>query len=529
MSETTTVIHDLMSRKNDQSMLVRFGGGDAFTGAESVTLATTAATVLAESGASPGSRVALMMNNCPGFAWSYLGAMCAGLIPVPINTALHGQLLGTLLAQIEPSVTVVSEDYLEAITGCGADPGRILTVHSEQPSPGRSAAKAHDFEDVMSRAGLSEPVATSVHDAACILYTSGTTGPSKGAIYSHGMISEFADFGDWIFGLDENDVMYNCLPMFHANALVLTLCGAIRSGGGAVIGDRFSAATYWKEVVDYGATVLSFLGSMYPILLNQEKQPEESEHHARVALAVPSPPSNMAAFEDRFGIKLTTLYGLSDMAMPIGVPHGTAARPGKAGIPHPDWEVALRDESGNEVGPDTPGEMVIRPRRTGIMPLGYWRNSEATVQTWRDLWFHTGDILSVDSEGWFTFVDRSKDKIRRSGENVSSFEVETVLQDAPGVEEVAVYGVPAEMGEDEVMVAVVVGTEWSGPAELVGYAEERLPYFAVPRYVRELDAMPKTPTAKIRKEQLRAEAVVPDVYDAGPRGRKHRASRRDRS
>jgi carnitine-CoA ligase len=356
-----------------------------------------------------------------------------------------------------------------------------------------------------------------------IMYTSGTTGPSKGIMYSHGMALEFADFGKWLFGFDRDDVMFNCLPLFHGNALLLTMLGALRTGGKAVFAESFSASTYWETVRDCGATILSLLGSMFSILWNRPASEGDRAHKARIALTVPVPKEHFVDFETRFGLALTSLYGLTDIGMPVGVPYPQRAEPGKAGIVHPDWACQIVDEFDQEVPAGTVGEMIFRPLKPNIMQLGYWREPAETLRAWRNLWFHTGDLLRRDEDGTFTFIDRSKDAIRKSGENISSFEVELVLADHPAVAEVAVYAVPSSLGEDDVMATVVLepGADCD-PADLVEYADRYLPYFAVPRYVQVVDALPKTATAKVKKDVLRATGVHEGVFDAGPRTRKQR-------
>jgi crotonobetaine/carnitine-CoA ligase len=261
---------------------------------------------------------------------------------------------------------------------------------------------------------------------------------------------------------------------------------------------------------------------MAPILWRQEPSHWEQAHKLRLGLVIPAPLDHYEEFEARFKIKCTELYGLTDANLPLGVPHGEN-RPGSCGVPVPGWECRLVDDYDEEVEPGEPGQLVVRPTRPWVGQLGYWRMPEATVAAWQNLWFHTGDLMRQDEDGWFYFLDRSKDAIRRSGENISSYEVEQVLLSHPAVFEAAVYAVRAELAEDEVMAAVVLepGKETT-PEEILKWCEPKLAYFAVPRYLDIRTSIPKTQTEKVQKQILRNEGVTPTAYDRGPSGRRMR-------
>jgi crotonobetaine/carnitine-CoA ligase len=356
-----------------------------------------------------------------------------------------------------------------------------------------------------------------------ISYTSGTTGRSKGIMYSTEMTIAFAESNNWLLGYTAEDVGFNCLPLFHGNAIFCTMIPAMRAGAFVVFAPRFSASNFWQSVRAERATVLSLLGSMVPILLNQEPAAEDRNTTARIALAVPNPDKRFHEFQERFGLKLTSLYGMTDLGVVIGVPHDVPGRPGKCGIENPIWECYVADDNDQRVPDGVVGELLVRPRRPYVMQMGYWRNAEATVNTWRNLWFHTGDYLRRDAEGWFEFIDRKKDAMRRFGENISSFEVESALLSHTAVEEVAVYAVPANLSEDEVMASIVLKAGCAATAaELLKHCEVELPYYAVPRYYRIVTELPRTQTAKVQKGELRQLGVDASTWDAGPRGRSKR-------
>jgi crotonobetaine/carnitine-CoA ligase len=353
------------------------------------------------------------------------------------------------------------------------------------------------------------------------MYTSGTTGPSKGVLHTHNSIVAFGDKAQWLFRYTADDVSHNCLPLFHANALCVTLLPSVRIGATAFFGRRFSASGFWPELREHKATVTSILGAMVPILWGAEPSARDLDNEVRVALSVPTPPAEFYdGFERRFGLRLVSQYGMSDTSMVIGTPPDVRGRPGYAGVCSRDFECVVVDEHDQPVPDGTPGELVVRPLKPDIIMRGYWNNPSATLDAFRNLWFHTGDVLIREPDGWFKFIDRKKDAMRRFGENISSFEVESVIAMHPDVAEVAVYGVPAQLSEDEVMAAVVFrpGHE-PDMASLGCYCDEQLPYFASPRYLVALDELPKTENEKVRKDVLRGRGVTPETVDRGPRGR----------
>jgi carnitine-CoA ligase len=499
--------------------ILEFEGAASYSAEALVTNSSKFASIIQALGVNPGERVAIMAGNRAEFIWATFGSIYAGAVPAPLNVGFKGPILDLMLSKLAPSLVIVeastSSAVRDSLDRTGLTPSVIDLDEASRSTDSLALGPA------MAAAAQGHRRESNADELALIMYTSGTTGPSKGAMLSHGMALEFGDFAKWLFDFDSSDVMYNCLPLFHANSLLLTLLGAVRVEGKAVFGETFSATSYWTSVRESGATIVSLLGSMFPILWNRPPSPDDTKHNARIGLTVPSPRDHFYDFQDRFGLRLTALYGVSDVGMPIGVPAGTDARPGKAGILHPHWECKLVDDNGDEVTAGESGQLLMRPLKPNITQLGYWAAPVETLKARKEGWFNTGDALVCDEEGWYTFVDRRSDAIRRSGENISSFEVEMVLQDHPAVAEVAVIGVPSELGEQEVVAVVVVeaGADLQESA-LVAYAEETLPYFAVPRYVRLVDALPKTATAKVRKDLLRDAGCPEGTFDAGARGRR---------
>jgi carnitine-CoA ligase len=495
---------------------VRFTDGASYTAPDLLQQSGRLAALFASKGIKAGDRVVIFCGNRVEFLWSLFAASWLGAVPAPLNVSLRGMTLRHPLDELEPQVIVCENATAEVLTACGGAENRlVLNVDTE---PAFAELRAGRGE-----ASIPSAVTSSPSDLAFISYTSGTTGPSKGIMYSHEMTIAFAESNDWLFRYTGEDIAFTCLPLFHGNAVFCTLVPGLRAGARVVYAPRFSASTYWKQVREERATVLNLLGSMVPILLEQPPTKEDAVTTARIALAVPMPNKRFNEFQERFGMKLTSLYGMTDMGVLVGIPYDVPGRPGKCGIENPIWECYLADDNDMPVADGVIGELLARPRRPHIMQLGYWRNPQATAQTWRNLWFHTGDYLRRDAEGWYEFIDRKKDAMRRFGENISSFEVETALQSHPDVQDVAVYAVDARLAEDEVMTSLVLKPGATvTPAELLRHCEAELPYYAVPRYYRIVSDLPRTSTAKIQKGELRRIGVDDRTWDAGPRGRSKR-------
>jgi crotonobetaine/carnitine-CoA ligase len=474
------------------------------------------AALLASKGVKAGDRVVILCGNRVEFLWILFAASWLGAVPAPLNVSLKGTTLRHPLDELDPAVILCENATIEALNSCGTATQRTVMNADTDPA----------IKDILAGGGPMQlpPVhAGSPADLAFISYTSGTTGPSKGIMYSNEMTIAFAESNDWLFGYTPRDVGFTCLPLFHGNAIFCSLIPGLRGGAKIVYSPRFSASTYWQTVREEKATVLSLLGSMVPILLDRPPTDQDAVTTARIALAVPMPNKRFHEFQERFGMKLTSLYGMTDLGVVVGVPVDVPGRPGKCGFENPIWECYLADDDDQPVADGVIGEMLVRSRRPNIMQLGYWRNPAATVQAWRNLWFHTGDYLRRDPDGWYEFIDRKKDAMRRFGENISSYEVELALQGHPEVEEVAVYAVSARLEEDEVMTSLVLkpGSTVTG-AELLLHCEKELPYYAVPRYYRIVRELPRTQTAKVQKGELRQIGIDPNTWDAGPRGRSKR-------
>ena len=355
-------------------------------------------------------------------------------------------------------------------------------------------------------------------DVASIMYTSGTSGPSKGVLMPHAHCFLFGLGTIDNLRLDSRDTYYVVLPLFHANGLFIQVYACLIAGARAVVRRRFSPSAWLQDVRRHGATITNTLGILSSFVFEQPAHADDRDHRLRLLMAAPNIPEHEAVWRSRFGIGcVLSGFGMTEANIPAwGTPEDT--KPGTAGRVYArHFEVEIRD-------PDTDlpkragevGEIMVRPRTASGFMAGYHAMPEKTVEAWRNLWFHTGDAGIIDEEGYLTFVDRIRDCIRRRGQNISSYEVEAAVMRVPGVAEVAAFAVPASRkgGEDEVMLAVVL-EQGSGVtcADLAAHADADLPRFARPRFIEIVGALPKTPTGKVQKVELRKRPLTDKVWD----------------
>lgn len=463
-------------------------------------------------GIAAGDRVAVMAENRLEVLDTWFACAWLGAILVPINTATRGPQLEHLLTNSEPRALAVEPAFLERLDVLETIPAaleRLWVLDATQRERLRELViepfPTHDEPVPASEVGPGDPVA--------ILYTSGTTGPSKGVVCPHGQFYWWAVSTAALFdGLTDEDVLYTCLPLFHTNALNACM-QALEHGAHFRVGERFSASRFWDAIVAADATVTYLLGAMVSILAKTASVPAEQEHRLRVVLAPATPAHLHELFRQRFGVVLRDGFGMTETNAVIG-PRGGEQRPGTMGYAMPGYEAKIVDENDEEVPDGTPGELVLRAEEPFAFASGYWRMPEKTVEAWRNLWFHSGDRAVREADGSFRFVDRMKDAIRRRGENISAWEVEQVLESHPKVAACAAIPVPSELGEDEVM-AVVMPRDGAviDFAELIRYCEPRLAYFAVPRYLETVDEFPLTPNGKVQKYVLRERGVTAATWD----------------
>lgn len=488
------------------------------TYAETLEAAERIGSGLLARGHRPGDRLVIMMPNNPEYILTWFGSSLAGMAEVPINTAYRGSFLEHQIRTSGPSAAVITpefaERFVESATECAAI-RRFYVVGDSDEVVGAIARleqagfAAESFEALRATAGSGALPETDYRELAGIFFTSGTTGLSKGVAMSHSQLYFFADQGASLVRLSEEDVYLSVGPLFHGNAQFLAAYPALIRGSRFVLHEKFSASRWTDWIRESGATVTNLVGVMSDFLWKQPKRHDDADNALRCVWAVPNPSRIAGEFKARFGIaELVENFGLTEVSMPILTPYGMPRPSGAAGLEVSDWfEARLVDPATDvEVPTGEVGELVVRPKVPWTICSGYYNMPEKSFEALRNGWFHTGDGLRKDDDGWYFFVDRLKDAIRRRGENISSYEVEQAILGHPDVGECAVVGVPADgMGAEDEVMAVVVPAEGSDVSveELWAFCDQRIPAFAVPRFLKIAEALPMTPSGKLRKAPLR--------------------------
>jgi len=411
-------------------------------------------------------------------------------------------------------VLVLDESLVEVVAAVAGELRAVHTVVLRGGAADFPQWMVLDWDAVERSGGGAIPETARPADPALVLFTSGTTGRSKGCLLSHRFAVRQAELMVDHFGLRSDDVLYCPFPLFHLDASVLTVVPALVLGSTAAIGTRFSAFGFWPEIRRFGATVFDFMGATLSIVYKRPPEPDDRDNPVRLGWGVPLP-EFAPEFEERFALRLVEAYGSTDIGVPIYSRPDEPRRAGACGRPIDAYQVRLVDADDHEVPVGDVGEIVVRPNEPSLICDGYLGMPEETVRATRNLWFHTGDLARRDADGFIYFVGRNKDTIRRRGENISAFEVEEVVEQHPDVLEAAAFGVPSELTEEDVMVAVVpLPGHTVDPAGLVAFCAERVARFAVPRYVEVVADLPKTPTEKVEKYRLREQGVTARTWDA---------------
>ncbi|GGO20656.1 ATP-dependent acyl-CoA ligase [Microbispora rosea subsp. aerata] len=524
------VLRHQASRRPDATFLIAPEEGRQWTYAEMLEAAERVSGGFLAAGASTGDRVLIMAANSSQFIRTWLGSAVAGLVEVPINTAYEGEFLRHQSVTVAPRWAVIDDVFAERFAAIRehvasiekfwvVDTGRVDTALEILRGNGWAAEPWNAFEEATPKAG-EEPAPS---DLASIFFTSGTTGPSKGVAMPHAQMYFFGDEVVSLTRLTAEDTYFTCTPLFHGNAQFMAAYPAMIAGARLVVRPKFSASRWIDHLREHDVTVTNLLGVMMDFVWKQPPRDDDRDNRLRAVFAAPTASSILREFKDRFGIEaFVEVFGLTETSAPILSPYGEERPPGAAGLQAADWfDIRLVDpETDEEVPVGEVGELVVRPKHPWTCSMGYYGMPDKTVEAWRNLWFHTGDALRKDADGWFYFVDRYKDALRRRGENISSYEVEQAILQHDAVLECAVIGVAAgiEAGEDEVM-AVIVTSRPVDAAEIWSFCEGKIPAFAVPRFIRFVDALPKTPSEKVRKAALREEGVTPATHDRTALGR----------
>ena len=468
-------------------------------------------------GIGKGDKVSIMLPNQPEYIYLWFGLAKIGAVEVPVNTNYKGEFLRHIVDQSDSRILVIDSQYLDRLKLVENDLSKlekvIVLAGAQKTAGDRIKFPAIAYDDFFNSQEDAVDVRVLPKDPISIIYTSGTTGLSKGALGPHKFWIVCAEKMLEYRSGGSNDIFYTFMPLYHFNAQVLTTLTTLVAEAQMVLADRFSASGFWDEIRRYGATQFNYLGAVMPILAKQPKKGNDLDNPAVIALGAGCPADVMEEVEARFGIKCLEGFGMTEIGIPIHV-RVDDRRPGSCGKPMDIYEFKLVDDDDNEVPVGEIGEITFRPKDPFVMMLEYYNMPEKTLEAYRNLWFHTGDLAKKDEDGYYYFVDRKKDALRRRGENISSFEVERAINTHPKVLESAAVAVKSELAEDEVKICVVLQPgQTLGYEELIRYANDRMPYFAVPRYVEFMDKLPKTPTERIQKYLLKQAGVTENTWD----------------
>ncbi len=468
---------------------------------------------------SKGDRVIIYMRSSVEFIFMAFAANKLGAVWVPINGDYKGKWLSDAVKESKGKVLVTDTDkYLRIQEALSAEEyGHLVINVLEGADAPQNATTLQSFAHLPD----DEPIVDGLHygDTAAILWTSGTTGKSKGVLQSHNVWINAAESIHHFFGAKEGDVVYNCLPLYNTGAWITSVYRALIAGIPCALDEFFSASEFWNRIAFYQATETTTLGAMHMFLWNAPETANDANNTLRNAHVIPLPPHLTQPFMQRFGIKkIQKGYGQSE-AMTImqcledGI---TQWKPNSLGKVANGIELTIRDDQGQECNAGQAGEFCIKPLKPYVIFNGYFENPEATANAYYGDWYRTGDLGMCDGDGDFYFLDRKSDFIRDKGRNISSLQVEAAIMPHPAVEAVACFGIASEHieTETELKVDVVIKQGHSLTAsELAYYINDNAPYFFVPRYIEFVDSLPYTPTNKVQKYKLREKGLTGNVWD----------------
>lgn len=494
--------------------------GDLYTYGQVDRLSTRMAHALAALGVKAGDTVVTMLDNnidCV-LGWIATNKLCA--VSVPVNTALRGEFLRHQIADAKAAIVICEAAFVERIAiVADALPDVTLVLYRGELAasilPALAVAPLNAHRGSSEAAILIKPAPA---DLACIVYTSGTTGPSKGCMLSYNYMCNLARLQLRAGPATEHDITITPLPLFHMNAMCVGVLSNILVGARVAIVQRFSVSNFWPEVERSGATIASILGGMGGLLAQAPDDPAMLRCVGQIHTVRGNPftEESKAIWRQRFGARQVggNGYGLTEASVITSLAAGQQAAPGSSGKRIADFDVRIVDDLDCELPAGSPGEIVLRPQRPDIMFMGYWGRPADTMKLMRNMWFHTGDIGKFDADGYFYFVDRKKDYLRRRGENISSFEMEAAFAAHPDIAEVAVHALPSDKGEDDVKVTAILKDGCTlTAAALFHWAVDAVPYYALPRYIEFRDSMPKNPQGRVLKYQLREEGRTAATWD----------------
>jgi crotonobetaine/carnitine-CoA ligase len=501
---------DRHAHEQPDKVFALFSGGESWTFRYLRDIVRQTALGLQQLGVNQGDNVVTWLPNGPDALRVSLAINYLGAVNVPANLAYRGRILEHVIRNSEATLIVLHADLMPRLDGI--DCARLTqAVVLGGPATDLATLRLHAAEALAPQRGTLQPPPRPIApwDTQMVIYTSGTTGPSKGVLSSY--LHLYTGGAEPFRYVTSNDRYLINLPMFHIGG-----CGILNHmlliGGSVAIVESFETAKFWSVVRETQSTSVTLLGVMASFLSKQTPTPEDRDHGLKTAIILPLV-EDASQFSKRFGCDIYSGFNMTEISSPL-LTERNPSLVGTCGRPRQGIDVRLVDENDCEVAPGTIGELILRSDRPWAMNHGYLGNPEAAARAWRNGWFHTGDAFRTDEAGNYFFVDRMKDAIRRRGENISSFEVEAEVCAHPAIREAAAVAVPSEHGEDEVLVAVSLaeGAQLD-PADLIDFLILRMPHFMVPRYIRVVDLLPRTPTQKVEKHLIRAEGIAPGTFD----------------
>jgi crotonobetaine/carnitine-CoA ligase len=502
------------AERSPDAPFLRFGD-EVVTFGEMHANAQRQAAALEAAGVGRGDLVAIMMANSIDYVSLYFGLAYRGAAVVLVNTAFRGYMLEYVLNDAGCALLIADSDLLATIAeaeGKLTGVQRIL-VRGDLASARFERIETSSLDEAVASAGVSKPdPEVSYADLHCVVYSSGTTGPSKGIMISHGHAVAKAFEVLEICQFTKDDVLYSPLPLFYSMGLLRGVLSVTLVGATIVLREKFSVSAFWDEVRSSGATVGHCVFAIPRMLQNHPADPRDREHALRCMFNARHDPE----FEERFNVRLIESYGLTEAGNSMFSRVAEPSVPGSCGRASDEWDVRLATPDGEEVPIGEPGEILIRPREPQRVMIGYLNKPEATRIATRDLWLHTGDIAARDEAGYYFYKGRLKDMIRRRGQNISAWEVEQIILEHPAVGDVAAVAYPSDVGEDDLRVVVSPAEDATVVlTEIVAHCVARMPAFMVPRYFEYRDELPRTPSGRVEKYRLIEQPLSESTIDRG--------------
>ena len=488
-------------------------------------------------GIKKGDGIALMEINSPEFLFTVFATFKLGTYCVMVNVALRGEGLKFIIGHSDASAIIVHWSLLDAILEIKSQVPKIkhlIVDTNEAPADFKLPEGTISFQDIMQAPDDDIDVEIDRDDIVMLMYTAGTTGLPKATVFRQNRLVGGNNVQTLVslsrmpqlFG-EPDDTLHTCLPLFHANALYLSSLPCFFTEKPLILAKRFSASRHWDICRKYGITRFNALGAMIPILMKQPERSNDQDHKVREVFSAACPKEVWAAFEERFGVKILEFYAATDGGGFILGNWGTEDVPvGSMGSPAPGTIAEIMDDDGFLLAPEKVGELVflVKENEMKTRKVNYYKDDKSSknlIQEGKDgqNWFHTGDLAYKDKDGWLFFVDRKKDSIRRRGENIASYSIEKIINLNDKIFESAAYGVKSELGEDEVMVAIVLKPgETMSPTELLDFCQDKMAYFMIPRYIDYVDELPKNEVHRILKRILKGRGVTETTFDREKEG-----------